>query len=201
MLDVETPPPPRAAPRPVLREEDECPICHSALPPKGPDGSETAREAHVTACIGSHFSSSTPGDSHPSPATATAASVAASAATLSQAGVSSIPRSGGIQGMPPPASMPRRRTTGMVVYHASEKDCIGEGGDGPQECVICFEEFAVGDEMGRLECLCKFHKVREPRILPRLLSTHLLIQGLQACIRRWWDTKGVGACPVHQGGL
>ena len=52
----------------------------------------------------------------------------------------------------------RRRTTGMVVYHASEKDCVG--GDGAvQECVICFEEFAVGDEMGRLECLCKFHKV------------------------------------------
>ena len=46
----------------------------------------------------------------------------------------------------------------MVVYLASEKDCVG--GDGAvQECVICFEEFAVGDEMGRLECLCKFHKV------------------------------------------
>lgn len=103
--------------------------------------------------------------------------------------------------MPPPASMPRRRTTGMVVYHASEKDCIGEGGDGLQECVICFEEFAVGDEMGRLECLCKFHKVSEARTLPGLLSTHLLIHDLQACIRRWWDTKGVGACPVHQGGL
>lgn len=47
----------------------------------------------------------------------------------------------------------------MVVYHASEKDCVGEDGEGGQECVICFEEFAVGDEMGRLECLCKFHKV------------------------------------------
>lgn len=47
----------------------------------------------------------------------------------------------------------------MVVYHASEKDCVGEDGEGAQECVICFEEFAVGDEMGRLECLCKFHKV------------------------------------------
>ena len=46
----------------------------------------------------------------------------------------------------------------MVVYHASEKDCVGDDGE-PQECVICFEEFAVGDEMGRLECLCKFHKV------------------------------------------
>ena len=46
----------------------------------------------------------------------------------------------------------------MVVYHASEKDCMGGSGEA-QECVICFEEFAVGDEMGRLECLCKFHKV------------------------------------------
>jgi len=53
----------------------------------------------------------------------------------------------------------RRRTTGMVVYLATEKDCVGEGGEGEAECVICFEEFAVGDEMGRLECLCKFHKV------------------------------------------
>lgn len=55
--------------------------------------------------------------------------------------------------------IPRRRTTGMVIYHASEKDCVGEDGEGLQECVICFEEFAVGVEMGRLECLCKFHKV------------------------------------------
>jgi hypothetical protein len=47
----------------------------------------------------------------------------------------------------------------MIVYDASEKDCIGADGEGLQECVICFEEFAVGDEMGRLECLCKFHKV------------------------------------------
>jgi len=48
----------------------------------------------------------------------------------------------------------------MLVYHASEKDCVGEDGEGAQECVICFEEFAVGDEMGRLECLCKYHRVR-----------------------------------------
>ena len=56
-------------------------------------------------------------------------------------------------------SRARRRTTGMVVYHATEKDCVGENGDGEAECLICFEEFTVGDEMGRLECLCKFHKV------------------------------------------
>lgn len=68
----------------------------------------------------------------------------------------------------------------MVIYHASEKDCLGSDGADGQECVICFEEFAVGDEMGRLECLCKFHRM---------------------CIRAWWDLKGPGACPVHQGGL
>ena len=158
MLDIETPPRPRPASHPMLREEDECPICHSALPPKGPDGSETAREAHVTACIESHFSSSTPSSSHPPPAAVVAASVAASDATPTQAGAGSLPRSDGSH------SMPRRRTTGMVVYHASEKDCIGDGGEGAQECVICFEEFAVGVEMGRLECLCKFHKVGQPRL-------------------------------------
>lgn len=165
MLDDEAPPP-RTVPRPVLREEDECPICHSALPPKGPDGSETAREAHVTACIESHFSSSTPRSFHPPPPAAIAASVVANVATPSQAGSSSVPRPNGTPGMPPSSSMPRRRTTGMVVYHASEKDCIGDGGEGAQECVICFEEFAVGVEMGRLECLCKFHKVGE--LLARL---------------------------------
>ena len=50
----------------------------------------------------------------------------------------------------------------MFVYQASEKDCVGQDGEGVQECVICFEDFAVGDEMGRLECLCKFHKVSLP---------------------------------------
>lgn len=47
----------------------------------------------------------------------------------------------------------------MFVYNASEKDCVGQDSEGVQECVICFEEFAVGVEMGRLECLCKFHRV------------------------------------------
>ena len=60
----------------------------------------------------------------------------------------------------------------MIVYLANEKDCIGEDGERPQECVICFEEFAVGDEMGRLECLCKYHKV----ISPFLFLHHHLTQ-------------------------
>lgn len=46
----------------------------------------------------------------------------------------------------------------MLVYKATEKDCVGEDGE-VAECVICFEEFEPGDEMGRLECLCRFHRV------------------------------------------
>ena len=154
----DTAPQPRPVLRPQLREEDECPICHSALPPKGSDGSETAREQHVTECIESHFSSSGPRASNPPPGVATQAAVAATAATAAQArGMAGSASDSG--GLPSPSFTQRRRTTGMVVYHASEKDCVGEDGEGAQECVICFEEFAVGDEMGRLECLCKFHKV------------------------------------------
>lgn len=163
MLDVEVAQPSRVVPQPVLREEDECPICHSALPPKGPDGSEVAREAHVTSCIETHFSNSSPRASRPHPAVATEAAITASVTTPSQArgiaATNSMQDAEGSQEGSAPFFMPRRRTTGMVVYHASEKDCVGDDGEGAQECVICFEEFAVGDEMGRLECLCKFHKV------------------------------------------
>jgi hypothetical protein len=65
---------------------------------------------------------------------------------------------------------------GMVLYKATEKDCIGDDGEGV-ECVICFEEFETGDSMGRLVCWCKFH---------------------EGCIRQWWEKKGRGACPTHQ---
>lgn len=162
MLDSSTLLPQRALPQPQLREEDECPVCHCALPPKGADGSETAREVHIASCIDSHFSSSTPRSSHPPPAhLATAAVIPPGTATPSQAGATSSaagPEAAG-SGLTS-AVTPRRRAGGMLVYHASEKDCVGEDGEGAQECVICFEEFAVGDEMGRLECLCKFHRVR-----------------------------------------
>lgn len=176
---------PRPAPRPPLREEDECPVCHQALPPKGPDGSDVEREAHVESCIATHFSSSGPRSSHPPASAATAAAVAASAATPSQAAGSGPISTGhrdsaGSSDIPSWSIRQSARTPGMFVYNASEKDCVGQDSEGVQECVICFEEFAVGVEMGRLECLCKFHR---------------------ACIRQWWITKGAGACPVHaQGG-
>ena len=153
----------RPTPRPQLREEDECPVCHQALPPKGPDGSEVEREAHVESCIATHFSSSGPRSPRIPASAATAAAVAASAATPSQAtGSRSISfgrRDPDGSDAPSSSLHQRTRTPGMFVYQASEKDCVGQDGEGVQECVICFEEFAVGDEMGRLVCLCKFHKV------------------------------------------
>ncbi|ODQ50222.1 hypothetical protein SAICODRAFT_85192 [Saitoella complicata NRRL Y-17804] len=41
-----------------------------------------------------------------------------------------------------------------LVYILRENNPI-EG----QECVICFEEFEVGDTVARLECLCSYHRV------------------------------------------
>ena len=37
--------------RPRLHERDICPVCRRALPPRGENGDESAREAHIMACI------------------------------------------------------------------------------------------------------------------------------------------------------
>ena len=192
--NIQPPPPqihPRAHPQPQIAEEDECPICHQELPPKGPNGDETAREAHVNSCIESRLSSSTPSHSVgrgplPMAATTVPPNAEPSSSTPAPNAINALSTS---SGAPTATTHPmfqqqqqtRRRTSGMVTYYATEKDCIGSGSDGSdgkaQECIICFEEFEPGDEMGRLECLCKFHR---------------------KCIREWWETKGPGSCPVHQ---
>ena len=110
-----------------------CPVCRRALPERGPNGDETAREAHIMGCISARDPSS-----------------------IGEAGSSS------------------RGTLHMIVFGASEKDCVG--GDGSvQECSICMEEYDVGDELARLECWCKFHR---------------------ACISSWLRKKA--ECPVHK---
>ncbi|KAL9030438.1 MAG: hypothetical protein Q9196_001443 [Gyalolechia fulgens] len=166
------PPPSRPRPQPQLQEEDECPICHHALPPKGFDGNESTRESHVADCIEQHFSSSTPRSGRPHPSAATSAVTTASAANASQSQAAggcrgserrrSEAMGGGNSGENAlgPTGSERRRVAGMVTYSATEKDCVGEGGE-PAECVICFEEFEQGMEMGRLECFCKYHKPLE----------------------------------------
>ncbi|KAI9672366.1 MAG: hypothetical protein M1817_003388 [Caeruleum heppii] len=178
MLDVDTPSSRRHSrhdsqpPPPRLAEEDFCPVCRMVLPPRDAEHGESQREQHVQDCIAQHFSSSSSGPSHPPAEAAQAAAVAATGLGRAPSQASSSSPSAGMR--------PRRATGGpsrMVTYLATEKDCVNSGGDGPAECVICFEEFEPGVAMARLECLCKFHR---------------------GCIVAWWETKGPGACPVHQ---
>ncbi|KAF1350184.1 hypothetical protein BDV97DRAFT_286388, partial [Delphinella strobiligena] len=145
------------------REEDECPVCGTRQSPFGPGGAATDRERHVEECLSSHFAF------YAGPSTGHASSPGADQAEHQL--TSGTPTTPGILGAPSPSLRQR-----MLVYHATEKDCFDESGD-PQECVICFEEFQPGDEMGRLECLCRFHR---------------------SCIRSWWSAKEPGSCPTHQ---
>ncbi|KAI5851542.1 FYVE zinc finger-domain-containing protein [Morchella snyderi] len=156
-------------PQQHLKETDYCPICTSALPPIGPDGSEEDREAHIQNCIRQVEHSVSPGGG----------------SAPSRVGSGSVPRPGEI-------GRTRRYTGGgrMVVWKATEKDTwasVDDDEDEKQppkrqakrekaECVICFEEFEEGDIIARLECLCRYHK---------------------KCIRAWFDRRGNGECPVH----
>lgn len=121
-----------------IDEVDICPICNRVFPPRGPDGSEEAREEHVRTCISGHGHSGQSPDQSGTP--------------------------------PRPAPAPTR----MLPFVATEKDCVGEDGN-EMECTICMVEYEVGDELARLECLCKFHK---------------------RCIVEWFGRKQ--ECPVHK---
>ena len=122
-------------PRPRLSENDICPVCRRALPPKGPNGDETAREAHIMSCISSHDRSA-------------AGSRARASSSADQVSTShpNVPLS-----TSPPARL------AFISFVATEKDCLGEDGN-QAECSICMVEYDVGDHLARLECLCKFHR-------------------------------------------
>ncbi|PGG98792.1 hypothetical protein AJ80_09476 [Polytolypa hystricis UAMH7299] len=72
------------------------------------------------------------------------------------------------------SSQPPNGPVRMLSFTATEKDCMGEDGV-TQECTICMEEYEVGAQLARLECLCKFHK---------------------PCIVEWFGRKQ--ECPVHK---
>ena len=131
-------------PRQVVDERDLCPVCHKLLPPKGAYGDETGRDNHVIQCI--EIASHEP------------ASRAISSARRESMAYQ-------------PSARP---ITSMLIFAATEKDCVGEDGS-PQECTICFVEYDVGDQLARLECLCKFHR---------------------ECIKGWFERKRM--CPVHK---
>lgn len=134
-------PRPPAEHRPRLHERDVCPICRHALPPRGADGDETAREFHIMECIAAR---------EPSMSNSLSA------------------RNETMRHSPPHAPIYMRK------FEASEKDCVGEDGN-VQECSICMVEYEVGDQLARLECLCKFHT---------------------ECIEEWFGRKK--ECPVHK---
>ncbi|CAN6595575.1 E3 ubiquitin-protein ligase Pib1p [Trichomonascus vanleenenianus] len=68
----------------------------------------------------------------------------------------------------------KRLNNRMIVdVLKDESHLISAGG---AECLICFEDFQLGEKIGRLECLCVYH---------------------ERCILDWFARKGVGSCPVH----
>jgi len=150
----------RRIPARRIREEDECPVCGHELPPKGPNGEEDARVDHVDSCIQRYSAPSAGTSSHPAIPPTASVSDTGSSGTVVHALTNPEP----VQADEATSTAPvRPRGVGgkrMLVYRASEKDYLGEDGE-PQECVICFEEFELGDELGRLECLCKFHRVSQ----------------------------------------
>lgn len=170
-----------------VREEDECPVCGTHAPPFGPSGNQPAREQHIEACINSHLIfSSTPQRNTPEPTSALATPVDDSNNAFNPA---RLPQLGGEADSPSPAPPPSSTPTTlpplppaarshqrMLVYHATEKDCHDDTG-APVECVICLDDFEPGQEMGRLECLCKFHR---------------------PCIKGWWESGKAG--PPERGG-
>ena len=70
---------------------------------------------------------------------------------------------------------PHHQRLNMLTFIATEKDCVSQEDGQIQECSICMVEYDVGDDMVRLECLCKYHRI---------------------CIMEWAERKP--ECPVHK---
>ncbi|KAF2469116.1 FYVE-domain-containing protein [Lindgomyces ingoldianus] len=162
-----------------LAEDDTCPACGKELPPKAPDGDTSAREQHVRDCIDAIFTPALPRSNSLSGGSAPERSPSREGPTaLSHSHQDADNGEGSAT-----ATVLNRFSLSrpsMFEYTASEKDCLdGDESGKPAECIICFEEFAAGDEMGRLVCWCRFHR---------------------GCIKDWWERKGPGACPTHQLG-
>ncbi|KAJ4300018.1 hypothetical protein N0V90_005267 [Kalmusia sp. IMI 367209] len=137
------PPQPAPPPRRQIAEEDECPVCGNELPPKGPNGDESARTQHVEDCIAIHSGSPPPQPSTPDQRSTNQTST--SLPSQRTRGMSTATGNG--EGSSNRMSLSMR---GLVPYIATEKDCIDEEGK-EAECVICFEEFESGDRMARLK--------------------------------------------------
>ncbi|KAI1006362.1 hypothetical protein K3495_g1859 [Podosphaera aphanis] len=147
------------APRRQIAEDDECWVCHEELPSKSLENFEALRAAHVNSCINAAIAS-TSGSSRDATGTISG-NITGSSNEISPQQVSQnrylFP--------------PQRKHIGIFSYRATEKDKIDNA-----ECTICLEDFEAGQDMGRLECFCRFHL---------------------KCIRGWFEMRP-GQCPVHQ---
>jgi hypothetical protein len=180
--ELQARPLPRVPRPPRIAEEDECPICHQELPSSQLPNAEDLRAVHITNCIENAMQGSS--TTSPEPQTTSSnippqASPSAPSSSSTPAHVANTPEARmaareqahaavvlGTHSSPSPAY----RRTGVFPYKATEKDCVDDA-----ECTICLEEFEVGQDMGRLECFCRFH-------------LH--------CIREWF-VNHYGQCPVH----
>ncbi|CZS91500.1 uncharacterized protein RAG0_02106 [Rhynchosporium agropyri] len=199
---------PSPAPRSVIKEEDECWICHKELASRSLIDWENKRAEHVNNCLslamqGPPTSSSPSASTNPAPAP--------TLTILSQPS-RTIPSMGQVTGSrrtrapststptptpaPPTANTAEARLAARESAHAAVVYASSSGTSPARrtgvfpytatekdcvddaECTICLEEFEVGQQMGRLECFDRFHL---------------------KCIRKWFETRP-GQCPVHQHG-
>ncbi|KAG9248538.1 hypothetical protein BJ878DRAFT_538257 [Calycina marina] len=172
----------RPLPRPPrIAEEDECPVCHRELPSSALPNSDTLRERHISQCIDNtlnpaatpvqlfttstgatqmgihhasrqHASSSSSSGPPPQPVADTPVARAAARQAAHAQHVS--------QATSPPSNI---RPNRILPYAATEKDSVDDA-----ECTICLEEFEVGVQMGRLECLYFTFHLHQRSLLPFL---------------------------------
>lgn len=166
-------------PRPRrIAEEDICPVCARQLPPKADDGDESAREAHISACIEEclHSSSTRPAQTQSTPPPPPPSSDNHTGSPQEQSsgsgrsqyhGTTTVRSDSSAQSQPQSnsnnnttqPSLPRTQLGYLVVseYPATHRDCLTSEGV-PFECDICMEEFEQAQPMVLLNCLCRFHK-------------------------------------------
>lgn len=183
----------RTMQRRPIREDDQCWVCFHELPSRNLPDFQDLRDAHVRNCLenatrrNSPAATRTPIAPTAPPAPRQPPPLPYTNIDLRQATTSTEPST------PESRMQARERQHAAIVYGqqastsasssssaspmsrvipylASEKDGIDDA-----ECMVCLEDFEVGQEMGRLECFCRFHL---------------------KCIKGWFEKKP-GKCPVH----
>lgn len=184
-----------------LKETDFCPICTLPLPPRDPEtGDESEREKHIQDCIRRHEAPNSPRGANNAPSTAASSHTGVAGSAPAEMSVAEFLNQSKVGPGKPSGRMvvykAREEDTWDYSSEDGQNESSGLAGNEPSttisppslpslnknkhrkkaECVICFEEFEVGESIARLECLCRYHK---------------------SCIREWFDRKGNGDCPVH----